>query len=475
MIESNYYTIGIEVTGAISLEVDNEEISSIVGKTVVLLLDRDTNGRLYDYYNAVRTLITNNNKVIVIMDGATSNIRKQICMLMSSYKRYDIYKIDDVSAIDIEYIKEMENRQPSEAEVETFIGIDVAAYSELNELLLKLSKDVTAENINEVAETVRNNKELLENSSSVFDYMKRVIDTNNSAIDTKVKDLTDKLLESEASRKSYEDRVNTEVHNYEAKINELTTELQKMSEIKEMYSTARNRCVELEKSLANSKGTISMYTTTQTSVTKCNVKAIIYFKVISEPKYIKSFIKMLLTRLTKLGKLTARLLIYDVPNAYNKDLYSPLNIIGSEEYARNRNNIVNKYEEMVIVEPNLALLADILRESTDVLIIYDKLKQQDDIIAGNLVNKFWVIDSASELKAISNTMTVPVSKVVTSPGVDRDAIAISELPGYSEATLPGKIFQYYSMQNTGIDGSKVYDLILEDCHLSQLIASNGGK
>ena len=62
--------------------VDIKNSSDISDSIVVIVLNSSTNNKLFDYYSAVKDLIINRNRVLLLIDGNTTNIDKQISMLI---------------------------------------------------------------------------------------------------------------------------------------------------------------------------------------------------------------------------------------------------------------------------------------------------------------------------------------------------------------------------------------------------------
>ena len=118
--------------------VDIKNSSDISDSIVIIVLNSSTNNKLFDYYSAVKDLIINRNRVLLLIDGNTTNIDKQISMLMISYAKYDIYRIEDMSSLDFEYVAKLIDREPTREEIEQFIGCDISMYDKINSLLAEM-------------------------------------------------------------------------------------------------------------------------------------------------------------------------------------------------------------------------------------------------------------------------------------------------------------------------------------------------
>ena len=144
------YSINIDIDGYNKIEI--KDASGIADSNVVIVLNNSTNNRLFDYYSSVKDMILNRNRVILLIDSFTSNIDKQISMLMVSYGKYDIYRVDNIANIDSAYINKLLDREPTREEIEQFIGCDVSMYDKINALLAEMCS--LCNNTNELAEFI---------------------------------------------------------------------------------------------------------------------------------------------------------------------------------------------------------------------------------------------------------------------------------------------------------------------------------
>ena len=184
------YSINIDIDGYNKIEI--KDASGIADSNVVIVLNNSTNNRLFDYYSSVKDMILNRNRVILLIDSFTSNIDKQISMLMVSYGKYDIYRVDNIANIDSAYINKLLDREPTREEIEQFIGCDVSMYDKINALLAEMCS--LCNNTNELAEFIAKNSELLENTVNILDYLKLSFDNSAVAV-SKVKEKLGKDLD----------------------------------------------------------------------------------------------------------------------------------------------------------------------------------------------------------------------------------------------------------------------------------------
>lgn len=460
-MEELVITVNFSVDGYSKLDILDDKLVECRDSTVIIALDESTSNSLYDYYNTVRNLLIHKNRVIVVVIGEESKIRKQICMLAASYRNYDIYSVLDKGSLNSEYIETLLEREPTIEEVETFIGADITAYSEMNDILLKLCEKVTVSDIDNLAELILQNKEMIQCFPSLIDYMKKTIDNYNTGLDSKVAELKTRLSDVENNMS----KMKLEVAGKEQELKEALAEIEGLR--KESVA-ATQRCIDLEQKLNNSGPSIKTYSTVNTSLIKCKVKSILYFKEVSSVRYINTFIVKLLEILDKIDKLKVKLVIYDNNSPYNC-IYKPIAVINTSDYLANKDTVVNKYDKLVVVEPNRVILEDILNADYDCVIVYDKLRQTEDLVTGNCVFKYWVISSMYQIQKIESITKIDKSKIITNVGACIDAISISEIESFKTMTPSAKTSQYIQMQNVGNIKGKVMHIIKEKSNLQAII------
>lgn len=454
-------TINFSVDGYEKIDITDPKLEEYRDSTLLIALDGGTSDYLYNYYNKIRDILINKNRVILIVIGEESKIRKQICMLAASYRNYDIYYVQDKDTLNKEYIEALIDREPTIEEVETFIGADITAYSEMNNILLSLCEKVQVDDINKLADLIIENKEMIQCFPSLIDYMKKTIDNYNSGLDSKMDSLKAEFLEMENSLS----KMKIEVGGKDQELKDAITEIEGL---KKESAGAKQRCIDLEQKINNSGPSIRTYSTVNTSLIKCKVKSILYFKEISSVRYINTFIIRFLEILEKMDKLKVKLVIYDNNSPYNC-VYKPIAVINTSDYLSNRDTVVNKYDKIVVVEPNKVILEDILNADYDCVIVYDKLRQTEDLVTGNCAFKYWVIGSMYQIQKIESVAKIDRSKIITNVGACIDALSISEIESFKTMTPSAKTSQYVVLPNVGNIKGKVIDIIKEKSNLKAIV------
>ena len=205
---------------------------------------------------------------------------------------------------------------------------------------------------------------------------------------------------------------------------------------------------------------------------KCKTKIIIYFKEVGTIPYINTLISSLYEFLI-LKKLKAKLLIYDNQIGFS-GVYKPLNLVGSEEYLSKRDNYISRVNKFVVVEPNQAIIDDIIKSNNpefDVVLLYDRMKQLNDIVSGNNIYKFWVVNSKRDLEAISS-FKVNYANIITreEENLDGKYLSLGKIEGYEEMSSSAKLKKYMglSCKHNGKD-VKLVQTIFSRSNISKII------
>lgn len=398
--------------------IDIKNSSDISDSIVIIVLNSSTNNKLFDYYSAVKDLIINRNRVLLLIDGNTTNIDKQISMLMISYAKYDIYRIEDMSSLDFEYVAKLIDREPTREEIEQFIGCDISMYDKINSLLAEMCS--LFGNIDELGDFIASNSELLENTVSVLDYLKLSFDSSAIAV-TKVKEKLGKDLEN----------INTDFKIVNSKLQESNSTINKLQlQLAELKSEAIEYKEELKKH-TNTGGApaILNYSTLNTNSINYNAKAVLYFKEIGKLKYINTFIMCLYQLLRIKFKASVKVLIYD--DDVMLGTYKPLTCTDKRQYNERKGSFtdVNKNEMLVITEPSSDILSDMLCSGLDVVIVYDRLGINKDLVNGAIVYRYNVVGSVNDYNALKNLDgNVSDEYIIGPPYVSNGIIGIPDFP-----------------------------------------------
>ena len=464
------YIINSSVVDYTTVEISDPRLTE-VGSTVILILDKTTNDELYTYYNKVLDIIMAKNKLITIIVGKESKIRKAICTLMASYRDYNMYYVDSLDIVDKEFIESVIERQPSYEEVQTFTGGDVSGYSDISAIVLGINSIINSGELDGLKTFINNHITSIESFPEVIDYLKKIADTANSGeLFTKIdelKGMIDKL-------QSLLDEHKKEIK--ELKANNATLDEDLKSAQKDL-SRSKNKVDELTEQVSGKTSVIKTYQELNTTILKCKVMNILYFKEVSYVQYTNSLIHSIAEAL-KAKKIRFKILIYDNKSGIS-NVYKPAPVVGSAEYLANKTSFLKSTERIVVVEPNQMIIEDVLTYDSpafDVVIVYDRLKQGNDIVIGNNISKYFIINSYKDYLESKNTLKITdTSHIITHTGgtlytgmkyidgvenkvqVPKERLDIPKIDGYDRITDTAKVSKYMklvsSISNKPVIGS----------------------
>lgn len=434
------YMINHSVHGYESVNIDDERICD-PNSTVILVLDESTSASLYKYYNKVVDMLLSGTRLITICVGKESKIRKTIMMLMVSYRNYNVYRVDSLSLITSDYIGVVEQREPTLLEVQQYAGGDISAYSELNTILFGINELINAGDMTGLTAFLEQHLDSIQSSTELVEYLRRIADaTNSGEVNALIDSLKSKLSASEGENES----IRQELKHYKGENDKLTNSV---TTLRKDVASANKKVLELQGQLDAAANTpvITSYKEVNTSLIRCKAQSIIYFKEISYARYTNSLVSNIIHILKKVYHLNIKLLIYDsrvgIPG-----LYKGVSILNANDYLASKQKILKDTTKYVIAEPNQMFIEDVLTSINpqfNVVIVYDRLGQQLDIVKGNNVTKIFVVNSAGGFSAVRPSLKVtPGNLIIASePNID-GCISIPTIPGYSSMTDSAKISKY---------------------------------
>lgn len=204
---------------------------------------------------------------------------------------------------------------------------------------------------------------------------------------------------------------------------------------------------------------------------KIKSRNILYFKEVSYVTYTNTMLVKTLDLLLK-KKQKVKMVIFDKPDEFSSS-YQGLTIVNGD-YGRKKDDVLQK-DIVVIMEPNMAILEDILSEEYTLVLLVDRLKCIKDLVVGNQVYKFWMVNSSSGIQSIMNLSSISSqissSSIITRPGVGHDTIGISKISNYPTFTEQAKSSKWYHLTNVNAknresDDSLVIPTILRRCGIN---------
>jgi len=175
--------------------------------------------------------------------------------------------------------------------------------------------------------------------------------------------------------------------------------------------------------------------------------------------------------LTDFRKLRAKLVIYDTRGLCS--IYKPLPILSGREYVENRDMLVNKTQKFVLTEPNQSAIEDILtsEQSFNVVIVYDRMREDTDIVSGNNVTKFYVIGSSKDYLELKDRLRInDPSSIITRTGsrIPGDVIDIPTIDKFSGGITDSARTSKYMKLICTSTGEPVMDTIFKKSQINSL-------
>ena len=444
------YIVNETVIGYETIDIDtlqNMQISKEDTVTVVLNDKTQEGSCLPQYYKCIKHLLKNNIPAYIIMDADKQKIRGSICNLMALYGNYNVYKVPDKNCIDQSFLKELVNRTATYDEMATYLQNDIVAYDDLDVVLQGVQECVSRNDLERLKTLIEGHLPTIEAAPNVLSTMKVQIDTSNQAL------LQDKIAQVKQQLQDANNKIDkkqSEIKEQQSKIDDLQEQLK---DANRQLTQNKADMEELRLQANNSGPTLRSYSPIKTSLLKCKTENIIYIKEISQIPYINSFVVMLM-EMIKQFRRTCKLLVYDNTSA-TSITYGNMQKVDAAEFESNKQVLIDKTPKFVVAEPAPQILKDILQNMNpqfDVVIIYDKMKQAADLVEGNNVYKFWVINSFNDYNQTKNLFKIDnTDRIITRPQsrIGADVIDIPRIKAYEqEPSDNGKFQKYKGVQTT---------------------------
>lgn len=443
------YIINHSVKGYEEVGIADSRLTDTEGNNIILVLDESTNDKLNDYYERATDILTSRNRLFLIVVAKESKIRKAMCNLVTNYRNYDIYRVDSKDTITSEYLNTAIERHPTIDEIQSFVGGDVSGYADIGIIILGIDDLVTRGDLEGLKRFIEEHVGSIENLTAVVEYMKKTVDTTNS------KEMISRIEELKLKIREADNKLGfTEAENN--KIKDENLKLKEAGETsKRELAKAMSKNKEMEQNASHNTPIMQSYSEINTSLIKCKVTSVIYFKEVTYVPYVNSLITNLL-QILKMKKKKAKLIIYDNKVGIT-NIYKSLSIIGGNEFVTGKANFVSNVETFVVVEPNPTILTSILESSDpafEVVIVYDRMRQLTPVVSGNNVVNWFIVNSSRDFKETQQQLRkMDKSNVITRAGttIGGESLNIPFIPDYgsSETTGSAKISKYMKLQAEG--------------------------
>lgn len=453
--------------GCERVEITDEKLINNKDQLVYVVLNESTADAscLKTYYNSIKAMLKNNVKVFIVMVAETSKIRGSICNLMQLFSNYNVYQVPDENFISSAYLDTLPERTVTYDEMAQYLQNDIVAYDDMDTVLQGVQECINRNDAEGLKTLIEGHLPTIEAAPTVFSQMKNSIDQANSGV------LQDKIANIKAQLEEaneLNEKKQTEIRQRESTIDDLNSSLK---DAKRQLTQTKADMEELKLQVQNAGPAIRSYQTVKTQLLKCKTEHIIYIKEISRIPYINSFVLML-QEMIKQFRYTSKLLIYD-NTSQAQVTYGNMQQVDSAAFESNKAVLLNKTPKFVVTEPAPQILKDILQSINpqfDVLIIYDRMKQATDLVEGNNVYKFWVVNSFNDYNTTKNLFKIDrTDTIITRPAsrIAPDVIDIPRIKAYEAETQDNGKFAKYKGVQTTICKQPLMPHFLKICNISR--------
>lgn len=461
------YIVNESVMGCERVEITDEKLISDKDQLVYVVLNESTADAscLKTYYNSIKAMLKNNVKVFIVMVAETSKIRGSICNLMQLFGNYNVYQVPDENFISSAYLDTLPERTVTYDEMAQYLQNDIVAYDDMDTVLQGVQECINRNDADGLKTLIEGHLPTIEAAPTVFSQMKNSIDQANSGV------LQDKIANIKAQLEEaneLNEKKQTEIRQRESTIDDLN---QSLKDARRQLTQTKADMEELKLQVQNAGPAIRSYQTVKTQLLKCKTEHIIYIKEISRIPYINSFVLML-QEMIKQFRYTSKLLIYD-NTSQAQVTYGNMQQVDSAAFESNKAVLLNKTPKFVVTEPAPQILKDILQSINpqfDVLIIYDRMKQATDLVEGNNVYKFWVVNSFNDYNTTKNLFKIDrTDTIITRPAsrIAPDVIDIPRIKAYEAETQDNGKFAKYKGVQTTICKQPLMPHFLKICNISR--------
>lgn len=453
--------------GCERVEITDEKLINDRDQLVYVILNESTADAscLKTYYNSIKAMLKNNVKVFIVMVAETSKIRGSICNLMQLFGNYNVYQVPDENFISSAYLDTLPERTVTYDEMAQYLQNDIVAYDDMDTVLQGVQECINRNDAEGLKTLIEGHLPTIEAAPTVFSQMKNSIDQANSGV------LQDKIANIKAQLEEaneLSEKKQAEIKQRESTIDDLNSSLK---DAKRQLTQTKADMEELKLQVQNAGPAIRSYQTVKTQLLKCKTEHIIYIKEISRIPYINSFVLML-QEMIKQFRYTSKLLIYD-NTSQAQVTYGNMQQVDSAAFESNKAVLLNKTPKFVVTEPAPQILKDILQSINpqfDVLIIYDRMKQATDLVEGNNVYKFWVVNSFNDYNTTKNLFKIDrTNTIITRPAsrIAPDVIDIPRIKAYEAETQDNGKFAKYKGVQTTICKQPLMPHFLKICNISR--------
>lgn len=447
------------------------EATSNIDKLVVVYnsSEKSAGNDVSIIYNTLNKVIKRAGHIALVVTDAYDDNTKILGLLLAKNRVFNLFVCEDLLDVDEDYLEAISGSDVSQEELAQFVGKDIAAYASTREIVRNLSSSVNKSD-STIASMVRESKDNISGIANIFELMQSFIDNNCAAI--AMGGSVSGVDAGLAQRNIKEiQRLNGMVEDLNREKVQLQIKLDRAEKsVRELEAYKENAQVTMNNNPLSDK-----YVTLDVNKfvnivapgrRKPIIKDILYFKEISACRFINSFIIKLIKYMVQQLGIKCKLVIYD-RKSFSNFKYGNLKVLDGGEYERLKRS-TELGDAFVVTEAARNIIEDLITEN-EVLIIYDRLGADNNIVSGRSVHEYYVLNGLKEYIELTKTRQVDKNTVITNFGVDKHMISIADIFEYKMMSDGGKFSAYVNMPST-IDVTKSnYEIIFTDCGMIKWI------
>lgn len=404
-----------------------------------------------------------NKKVVLCFkrQSGTSDNLNLVFMSMLSNGYFSIIEVDDLSDIDADY---------AESVIDYDMDIDELKAT-LSEGLGNLAAQLKTDPSNPMNGLITNLVNTTIESGSKAQTMPSAADTEQLQTELSTqRGLVASLQNQLASSKTNVQNLNNCIEEQATQIKRLNAEKDEIAEkltiTEDKLSSFNNGLDGINVGTAYVEFNLDKYKTQMLTRHHINldVDQVIYFKELTPCAYINSFMINFIQYIKIHRKKSVICLIYDRAE-FTRLRYGNLPILNASNFVPDNtikiNNTDNKNSNSIFVVQDAA--QQILEEAVktyDLVLVYDRLGMNTDIISGRQVHKVMVVNSNKELLEVQKATKAPLESFITSFGVNKQTISVRFIKEYKQNMSSGKFMSYVNMCCTANDNTLLFDQFL---------------
>lgn len=382
------YLVNNNIHGYEIINVKDYDVAFNKDDLLIVIVDKNCKTDSSYYFNLVDSALRCQTRVILLGVNDENDVFDAIASNMLMYKAYDIYQIEDKDLISAEYLIKITERHPDYNEAQSFISSSNVAYQDICTLIYGIESLINEGNIEGLISHIEKHTAAIEGMIVSINKMRKTCEIfNSNELVNNINELKakiDDLMRQLDDKDSIIDEVKHNRDEFKVAVENLKRDIVKLKENAPVSGDTTGGSV------------IKSYAAFNTAVHGNSKAIVIYFKEISYVRYTNTLIEQIMSFLEK-KKKDCKLLIYD--NNVNMLKFYGLDVINGLNYASNKQAVLRK-KKFIVSEPVQALIQDVVSgdKASDIVIVYDRLRQYEDIIKGNNVTKFFVANSKKDIK-----------------------------------------------------------------------------